>query len=292
MNIEISATRALECLDEDRIALFPEDGYPEMIVAYDRRHIPFWKQAIARSQKFLAGELTEIPATDCDPEVLHLPYDEIYIEATLEGFTPTKADRLILLCSAHPTKIWEDNHEPDDRYCFCVRPLAYTARAEKFNDQPAVVDPLFMAVVSVNRDEDIHVSIFKLTEGRHEVGKAEKDAFKVMVEAVHKLMDFLTIINCTNIGFKEIEAPPKLNAARKKKGRRPFFNYKTLYIKQRGIYRSKAEEDSERHHASPCLHWRRGHVRKLESGRRVWVRAAIVGDPARGVTIKDYKRKI
>jgi hypothetical protein len=42
-------------------------------------------------------------------------------------------------------------------------------------------------------------------------------------------------------------------------------------------------------HASPRLHERRGHWRHLRSGKRVWVRNCLVGDPNRGVIEKDYR---
>ena len=41
-------------------------------------------------------------------------------------------------------------------------------------------------------------------------------------------------------------------------------------------------------HASPRWHIRRGHWRQLADGRRVFVRACEVGDPARGGVMKDY----
>jgi hypothetical protein len=42
-------------------------------------------------------------------------------------------------------------------------------------------------------------------------------------------------------------------------------------------------------HASPCWHIRRGHYRTLADGRRTFVRACEVGDPARGGVVKDYR---
>ena len=41
-------------------------------------------------------------------------------------------------------------------------------------------------------------------------------------------------------------------------------------------------------HASPRWHIRRGHWRQLADGRRVFVQACEVGDPARGGVVKDY----
>jgi hypothetical protein len=44
-------------------------------------------------------------------------------------------------------------------------------------------------------------------------------------------------------------------------------------------------------HASPRLHDRRGHLRRLKSGKNVWVKPCKVGDPSRGVVFHDYKVK-
>ena len=42
-------------------------------------------------------------------------------------------------------------------------------------------------------------------------------------------------------------------------------------------------------HASPRLHDRRGHIRRLRSGKNVWVKPCKVGDASRGVVFKDYE---
>jgi hypothetical protein len=41
-------------------------------------------------------------------------------------------------------------------------------------------------------------------------------------------------------------------------------------------------------HASPRMHWRRGHVRTLADGRKVQVKPCVVGDVARGTIAHDY----
>jgi hypothetical protein len=40
-------------------------------------------------------------------------------------------------------------------------------------------------------------------------------------------------------------------------------------------------------HASPRVHLRRGHIRRLP-GKNIWVNATIVGNSDLGVVIKDY----
>lgn len=41
-------------------------------------------------------------------------------------------------------------------------------------------------------------------------------------------------------------------------------------------------------HASPRLHDRRGHIRRLRSGKNVWVKPCKVGDATKGIVWKDY----
>lgn len=41
-------------------------------------------------------------------------------------------------------------------------------------------------------------------------------------------------------------------------------------------------------HASPRMHWRRGHVRTMADGRKVQVKPCVVGDVARGTIAHDY----
>lgn len=38
-------------------------------------------------------------------------------------------------------------------------------------------------------------------------------------------------------------------------------------------------------------HWRRGHIRRLRDGRKVWVQPHLAGDPDRGFVDKDYRVK-
>ena len=44
-------------------------------------------------------------------------------------------------------------------------------------------------------------------------------------------------------------------------------------------------------HASPRQHDRRGHIRRLRTGKNVWVKACKVGDASKGFVFHDYKIK-
>lgn len=62
--------------------------------------------------------------------------------------------------------------------------------------------------------------------------------------------------------------------------------YRVVTIEHRdGVSRG----DGSGSHASPRLHWRRGHIRALDGARRVWVRPALVGDGEHGTVVHDYQ---
>lgn len=87
-----------------------------------------------------------------------------------------------------------------------------------------------------------------------------------------------------------LPAPERLNRKRAKKQKPPLYEYKVLDIVADVMHEPKenTHERTTGSHASPRLHTRRGHVRKLASGKTTWIRNAIVGKPGRGQVIKDY----
>lgn len=51
---------------------------------------------------------------------------------------------------------------------------------------------------------------------------------------------------------------------------------------------SNSHGDGTHTHASPRLHWRRGHIRHLGDEKKTWVRPCLVGDGEHGTIIHDY----
>lgn len=290
LDINISATKILDCYEEDRVKFWaPSDFSSE----YATRHAVYIPQVVNRGQKFLAGDLDRLPPVDLDADVLRLPFIETYVEGFYtEGNAP---GRIIFLCTEHPTSVYHKT-EPNEEYRFAVRPIFLVKRP---GEPETVIDPLYVATFSVTgSDSDRHPSmrLYKLTnreqDARYQatVMSSEEEARSAMTYALHQLLYFLAIISCSNVGTKEIVIPEKLNKARRSSGKRPFFQFKTLWIKSRDNYKTKTEEQNESKRASPCLHWRRGHIRKLQGGaKRVWVSSSVVGDPRKGVTDKTYK---
>lgn len=69
------------------------------------------------------------------------------------------------------------------------------------------------------------------------------------------------------------------------KGKAPHFSWHTVTIEP-----PKPKQDHKGGtHATPRLHDRRGHLRRLPSGKTCWVKACKVGDASKGMVFKDYE---
>jgi hypothetical protein len=67
-------------------------------------------------------------------------------------------------------------------------------------------------------------------------------------------------------------------------GKIPSYDWRTVVIEPTAPRRDSLGGT----HASPRLHDRRGHLRRLKSGKNVWVKPCKVGDPSKGVVWHDY----
>ena len=67
-------------------------------------------------------------------------------------------------------------------------------------------------------------------------------------------------------------------------GKKPSYEWRTVFIEPA---KPKSELKGGTH-ASPRLHDRRGHLRRLRNGKNVWVRACKVGSAANGTVFHDY----
>lgn len=92
------------------------------------------------------------------------------------------------------------------------------------------------------------------------------------------------VFSCSNVVAAENKPPRFINAKRVAKGKVPFFTYRTLHITGEGTSSAKAGGT----HASPRLHFRRGHIRRL-GDKRIWVNACMVGDKTLGLAKHDYR---
>lgn len=106
--------------------------------------------------------------------------------------------------------------------------------------------------------------------------------------AATPLFEFCLTVNCENIESELIVPSEKLGAKRKKNGREPFYTYHVLRIPAAQSGEATEEGSSLADRNSPRAHWRRGHLRRLATGKVVWVRHTIVGTAELGRVEKSY----
>lgn len=68
-------------------------------------------------------------------------------------------------------------------------------------------------------------------------------------------------------------------------GKTPTYDWRTVVIEPT----RPRQESKGGTHASPRQHDRRGHIRRLRSGKNVWIKPHKVGDASKGVVFHDYK---
>ena len=88
---------------------------------------------------------------------------------------------------------------------------------------------------------------------------------------------FTALMQSTHTKTRKVEFSDRLNKKRGKRGLPPIMPYHTVYFEVGGKnYNTDGTEVGGGSHASPRMHWRRGHVRKLESGKLTHVRPCLV----------------
>ena len=120
-------------------------------------------------------------------------------------------------------------------------------------------------------------------------GNREKAYAQIILDSrdeVQTVVQACSVINCANVTTAEVSAPAALNKKRQEKGKQPFFSYTVLQLSDER--REAGKGGASGSHASPRMHLRRGHLRRLES-KVVWVRPAMVNAGSNtGVVLKDY----
>lgn len=204
-------------------------------------------------------------------------------------------EAIIALCPDLLGPIVEGNPHPQ-KEGFYVFPVCYADPAEVWTPPPSA---MFMPRVGMIGDEELMQArmgtICVLPLGREsytyypEEERQSRAARDVADEAL-AITHLMIALSLDKGRHETLPAPEKLNRKRVKKGKVPLFEYKVLDIVADVLHQPKesTHERSSSHHASPRMHNRRGHLRRLASGQTTWVRNAIIGKPSRGRVIKDY----
>jgi len=233
--------------------------------------LPFLIRQIERSYKWILPGADEMP--DPDPQILqgmpiHLPCQDALVECDW-------------------TFVFEDGEEKG------------TAIGILTEATPGEISGLFFSLTKSGLGFAADIKIWTDKEtGLVQIGavghpemQRTKDVYcETASEHAGVVISWLAALRCTNIESIDNPPPVALNKKRLKQGKQPLFTYKTLHIsQQRRSTGGRAGEDSGRN--TPRLHFRRGHVRRIDAQRLTWVQPCMVGEKERGTVHKDYVLK-
>lgn len=105
------------------------------------------------------------------------------------------------------------------------------------------------------------------------------------IERITMVAMAIEVFSCSNVIQVDNPPPKYINAKRKARGKVPFFSYRTIHITGETEEKKTGSGGS---HSSPRLHFRRGHIRRIGDGKRIWVRGCLVGDKSKGFSGHDY----
>jgi hypothetical protein len=130
----------------------------------------------------------------------------------------------------------------------------------------------------------------RISPGKLRIAHCNPRATAVMIQStILQVTLFLSALNCTNVKQIENIQPIKLQAARMKRGKKPLFNYRTLYIDLPS--KENARDASVNLVADDRrLHLCRGHIKRRKTGY-FWWQAHIRGNKKNGFVHKDYSAK-
>ena len=108
-----------------------------------------------------------------------------------------------------------------------------------------------------------------------------------LIAVAADVFNIFAVMACSNVRTRDHQPDAALNKKRAKAGKVPLVSYKTLEIVVPNT-RYEGGGPGGGTHASPRVHLRRGHIRKIADGKTVWVQACVVGSK-HGMVLKDYK---
>jgi len=132
--------------------------------------------------------------------------------------------------------------------------------------------------------------IYAIVDGQIKYGPVEEGAdlprevAEIMLATMSKWLEIM------DVGCDSYRAELKNTFTNRRKiieGKLPTYDWTTVWIEP-AKPRSEGKGGT---HASPRLHDRRGHLRRLASGKNVWVKSCKVGDASKGAIFHDYAIK-
>ncbi|UOA23627.1 hypothetical protein DSM110277_02056 [Sulfitobacter pontiacus] len=249
-------------------------------------------ERLKRSQLFVFGETITaelikagIDFADqlADFEMLKLPFYEVVFQIGPLEIDDTLAEYAGQL-EYWIIQAWQDGDDICGRHYICDEYNGNTSR-ETYRLKPGVNRSTFIH----SKEEDTVLPDVSPAESGENLHLPEPEPHYIKRFWCSLLFGCLGCLHGKGIDVNEVKEPKFTNRKREAKGKAPLFGFRWLTVDP-SLLRIPGNSIGEGH-APPRLHWRRGHVRRLSSGRITMVRPCLVGDVSNGVIEKGYFAK-
>jgi len=113
------------------------------------------------------------------------------------------------------------------------------------------------------------------------------DHSRMIDRVLGDIVNFMVLLSCKNTYIKLHGTPDKKMSNRRKKGKTVLREYRTLELDLRNKETIKYM-DSNNTGSPKRLHFRRGHIRRLQAGELIWVSHCLAGRKELGIIDKEY----
>lgn len=129
----------------------------------------------------------------------------------------------------------------------------------------------------------------KTTKGTEDIKQAYSEAIRDIGSEILAVLELCEALSCSNIKHEVMEHyDAKMNQRRINDGKVPLYETRTLWLDAPSTIVYSDNEGLGGTHRSPRQHLRRGHIRRIQSGKKVWVNSAVVGAKNGGVICSTY----
>jgi hypothetical protein len=246
-------------------------------------HLPAWLPAVHR-------EMINSTLAKWAGEMPELGGGEHGILVWAASLVQPRADLEALWCPEPAFWLLPERYPEYDSHSESVRSEAYKRPADPTapylgGRRPIVVGGMIPALVEM----------FNVAMGRRpgEEDQVIADFQRDISLEAGAILEFIEACSCSNIEAstltKGIAQDSPLARRRAADGKVPMFETKVLTLDVPGRAASGPRGGSgSSGRASPRMHMRRGHIRRLEDGRRIWVNNAVIGTQSNGQIQKSY----
>ena len=138
--------------------------------------------------------------------------------------------------------------------------------------------------------ESVGIHLYDLGGGARKAFGSDwqRHAHLNLTDEISAVLELIEALSCSNVQHEALPVR-KSNKSAEKRGALPFDEYRVLTVRSTIAAPGGIPTVLPFDRRAVREHLRRGHIRRLQDGRRVWVNASVVNAGASGVVSKSYR---